>query len=162
GTLTAGFLFLPTFGLRRSLAIAVTLNIIAGLLALRVSRGEAIEEPSPKHQAEPSSRHSKARPPYFFLACFAAVGATAMFYEIGWTRLLSTQLGSSTYAFTLMLGTFLTGIVLGSIFFERWNRSHDTTSMTFALTQTFTAIAVLAFLIFFTHLIEILPPILRA
>jgi len=45
-----------------------------------------------------------------------------MAYEIGWTRLLSTQLGSSTYAFTLMLATFLAGIVFGSAIFERWNR----------------------------------------
>ena len=48
-------------------------------------------------------------PSRFFLIGFAIVGATAMSYEIGWTRLLSTQLGSSTYAFTLMLGTFLSG-----------------------------------------------------
>ena len=85
-----------------------------------------------------------------------------MAYEIGWTRLLSTQLGSSTYAFTLMLGTFLTGMVLGSALFERWSRRHEATSMTFAATQTLTALAALAFLIFFTHMIEVLPPILRA
>ena len=34
--------------------------------------------------------------------------------------------------------------------------------MTFALTQTLTALAALAFLIFFPRLIEVLPPILRA
>ena len=85
-----------------------------------------------------------------------------MSYEIGWTRLLSTQLGSSTYAFTLMLGTFLTGMVLGSALFERWSRRHESTSMTFAATQTFTALAALAFLVFFTRLIDVLPPILRA
>ena len=101
-------------------------------------------------------------PSKFLLVCFALVGATAMSYEIGWTRLLSTQLGSSTYAFTLMLGTFLTGIVLGSALFERWNRRHAPSAMTFAVTQTLTALAALAFLVFFTHLIEVLPPILRA
>ena len=85
-----------------------------------------------------------------------------MSYEIGWTRLLSTQLGSSTYAFTLMLGTFLTGIVLGSALFERWSRRRVPGSMTFAVTQTLTALAALAFLVFFTRLIEVLPPILRA
>ena len=34
--------------------------------------------------------------------------------------------------------------------------------MTFAATQTLTALAALAFLVFFTRLIEVLPPILRA
>jgi predicted membrane-bound spermidine synthase/tetratricopeptide (TPR) repeat protein len=85
-----------------------------------------------------------------------------MCYEIAWTRLLSTQVGSSTYAFTLMLGTFLTGIVLGSALFERWSRGRDPGAMTFAVTQTLTALAAIVFLVFFTRLIEVLPPILRA
>ena len=163
GTFTAGFLFLPWFGLRRTLGIAVTLNLAAGALALFLAR----DEPAPaspdesslpeKMNASPSSASSR-----FFLVCFGVVGATAMSYEIGWTRLLSTQLGSSTYAFTLMLGTFLTGIVLGSGLFERWGRRRAPGPMTFAVTQTLTALAALAFLIFFTRLIEVLPPILRA
>jgi tetratricopeptide (TPR) repeat protein len=63
-----------------------------------------------------------------------------MSYEIAWTRLLSRQLGSSTYAFTLMLGTFLTGIVGGSASFERWGRRRAPGAMTFAVTQTLTAL----------------------
>jgi spermidine synthase len=163
GTFAAGFLFLPSLGLRRTLGIAVALNFAAGALALFLAR----EEPAPtsameislpeKVEAPPSSAPSR-----FFLICFAIVGATAMSYEIGWTRLLSTQLGSSTYSFTLMLGTFLTGIVLGSALFERWSRRRAPGSMTFAVTQTLTALAALAFLVFFTRLIEVLPPILRA
>jgi spermidine synthase len=168
GTFAAGFVLLPAFGLRSTLAIAVTLNLAAGALALWLARNE----PAPARSLEPVSREegnaSSTHPPSpaalskFFLICFAAVGATAMSYEIGWTRLLATQLGSSTYAFTLMLGTFLTGIVLGSALFERWNRRRTPGVMTFAVTQTLTALAALAFLVFFTRLIEILPPILRA
>ena len=165
GTFAAGFLFLPSLGLRRTLGIAVALNLAAGALALLLARDESAAA-SPelddsrmpeKLQALPSSMSAK-----FFLACFAVVGATAMSYEIGWTRLLSTQMGSSTYAFTLMLGTFLTGIVLGSALYERWSRSPAPGPMTFAVTQTLTALAALAFLVFFTRLIEVLPPILRA
>jgi spermidine synthase len=161
GTFAAGFLLLPALGLRRTLAIAVALNLVAGGLAIWISRGE--QAPPAKINSSPKiSAQTSARPLRLLLVCFALVGATAMSYEIGWTRLLSTQLGSSTYAFTLMLGTFLAGIVLGSALFERWNRRHETTTATFALTQTFTAAAALAFLIFFARLIEVLPPILRA
>ncbi len=165
GTFAAGFLFLPSLGLRRTLGIAVALNLAAGALALFLAREEpaaASLELAESHipeqlQAPPFPKSSK-----FFLVCFAIVGATAMSYEIGWTRLLSTQLGSSTYAFTLMLGTFLTGIVLGSALYERWSRRRAPSPMTFAVTQTLTALAALAFLVFFTRLIEVLPPILRA
>jgi spermidine synthase len=166
GTLAAGFLFLPTLGLRRTLGVAVVLNLVAGALALRLSRYERAVTPqaTPEDMAPPreSDVAPSAMPPRFLYICFAFVGATAMAYEIGWTRLLSTQLGSSTYAFTLMLATFLTGIVFGSAIFERWNRRHEITHLTFALTQTFTALAALAFLISFPYLIEVLPPILRA
>jgi len=163
GTFAAGFLFLPWLGLRRTLGIAVALNVVAGAMALFLARDKLAPASSiemsllEKLEAHPSPAQSR-----FFLICFAIVGATAMSYEIGWTRLLSTQLGSSTYAFTLMLGTFLTGIVLGSALFERWTRRRVPGSMTFAVTQTLTALAALAFLVFFTRLIEVLPPILRA
>src|SRR5882672_7363128 len=171
GTVAAGFLFLPMLGLRQTLAGAVALNLLAGALALRLSRDEpaAIARAMPQAMPEKNAAiphqsdvATSAMPSRFLYICFALVGATAMAYEIGWTRLLSTQLGSSTYAFTLMLATFLTGIVLGSAIFERWNRRCKVSRMTFALTQTFTALAALAFLIFFPRVIDVLPPILRA
>lgn len=161
GTFAAGFLLLPRLGLRRTLAIAVALNLIAGALALWLSRVGHMP-PAQASLLADAPKQMLTRPPRLLLICFAIVGATAMAYEVGWTRLLSTQLGSSTYAFTLMLGTFLTGIVIGSALFERWSRRHTISWNTFALTQTLTAVAALAFLIFFTHLIEVLPPILRA
>src|SRR5579864_8872806 len=174
GTFAAGFLFVPALGLRWTLGIAVALNLVAGGLALVLAREEPARAPSEstetgslKTESRPTAIISRPvalrhRPPKFLLVCFAVVGATAMSYEIGWTRLLSTQLGSSTYAFTLMLGTFLAGIVLGSALFERWSRRRQPGGMTFAVTQTLTALAALAFLALFTHLIEVLPPILRA
>jgi spermidine synthase len=166
GTFAAGFLFLPALGLRKTLGVAVALNLFAGVLALRISRQEpaAIPPAMPEVAAIPQRENAapSVLPSRFLCVCFGIVGATAMAYEIGWTRLLSTQLGSSTYAFTLMLGTFLTGIVLGSAIFERWNRRHEVTRVTFVFTQTLTALAALAFLILFPRLIEVLPPILRA
>ena len=146
GTFAAGFFFLPSFGLRRTLGIAVALNLAAGALALFLAReAPTAPEKSSGLSNFRDSRNTEFRassaPSRFLLICFAIVGATAMSYEIGWTRLLSTQLGSSTYAFTLMLGTFLTGIVLGSALFERWSRRHAASAMTFAMTQTLTALS---------------------
>jgi spermidine synthase len=94
-------------------------------------------------------------------AAFGLVGGTAISYEIAWARLLATTLGSSTYAFTLMLATFLLGIALGSMLYERWSARHKPTLTTFARTQTFTSVAVLLFLVFFRELPRVLPPILK-
>ena len=174
GTLAAGFLFLPALGMRLTIFAAVTLNVAAGLLALGLSRSKqtridhALTASSPAKPKSPEalgareSAASRSRlQTRFFLTCFAAVGATAMAYEIGWTRLLATQLGSSTYAFTLMLATFLAGIALGSALFELLGKA-AASEMTFAWTQALTAITALAALAFFNQLPDVLPSILGA
>lgn len=163
GTLAAGFLLLPTFGLKLTVATAVGLNILAGGIALWL--GRSIQAQQMPVTAEASASSARAADPHLrlLLGGFALVGATAMAYEIAWSRLLATILGSSTYAFTLMLATFLAGIVLGSMLFERWLAPGRQVSLgTFAATQTATALAALAFLIFFQQLPEVVPPILRS
>jgi len=117
GTLAAGFVLLPAVGLKLTVATAVTLNVLAGGIALWLGRAT----PSPAAAAASAARAAADEPHMRgLLASFALVGATAMAYEISWSRLLATTLGSSTYAFTLMLATFLAGIVLGSALFEKW------------------------------------------
>jgi spermidine synthase len=157
GTVAAGFLLLPAIGLQRTLEIAVALNLGAGGFAFFLSRRE--EGVAPATGAKSAAKQQDSR---FLLACLALVGATALAYEVGWTRLLATQVGSSTYAFTLMLATFLAGIVLGSAAFERWIRRHEARRTTFALTQTLTGIASLVCLAFFPRMPELMPAILRA
>jgi spermidine synthase len=46
-------------------------------------------------------------------------GAASMMYEVAWTRALALIIGSSTYAFSTMLVTFLTGLAVGSYLFSR-------------------------------------------
>jgi spermidine synthase/MFS family permease/tetratricopeptide (TPR) repeat protein len=50
---------------------------------------------------------------------FGASGAIAMMYEVAWTRALLMIVGSTTYAFTCMLSSFLIGIFLGSWYASR-------------------------------------------
>ncbi len=164
GTLAAGFLILPAIGLRWTVAVAVVLNVLAGVTALALSRFAGEVARAATQGASPAAAvDSPAQPVAWLLAAFGAVGATAMAYEIGWTRLLATLLGSSTYAFTLMLATFLAGIVLGSLLFEIWlRRAGGVHPNTFARTQTLTALAALLFLVFFQQLPRVVPPLLRA
>ena len=155
GALLAGFILLPDIGLRRTILVAVALNIVAGILALNIggARSAVTAEPD---QKSPTSGDSAAVPA-FLLASFAFVGATAMSYEIAWSRLLSVTLGSSTYAFTLMLATFLAGIAIGSLLFERWAAGgREATAGTFGVTQTLTGMGGLLFLILFQQMPKIL------
>lgn len=54
------------------------------------------------------------------LGSFGISGAAALAYEVLWTRNLSVSLHSTTYAFTLILTTFLCGIGLGSLVYARF------------------------------------------
>lgn len=182
GTFAAGFLLLPAFGLKLTVATAVALNVLAGVIALGLGRSAAAvvpaeDAPAPssgapagdgavvaQSSAAPAEGATKA--PLYLLAGFAVVGGSAIAYEICWTRMLATILGSSTYAFTLMLGTFLTGIVLGSILFEvldrRWTaQGREIRLALFATTQTLIALAAILFLMYYRELPSVVPVLLQ-
>jgi len=83
--------------------------------------GAAPEATSPAPPgAEVDDRDAEADRPFPALArwaafvAFALSGATALAYEVVWTRALAMVIGSSTYSFSLILMTFLTGIAGGS------------------------------------------------
>jgi spermidine synthase len=165
GTLISGFVLLPALGLRVTVASAVVLNILAGLIALRIAK----EPRNPRGvKGSPSIVTSAADDPQkptfaFLLFLFAVVGSTAFAYEIAWTRLLAITISSSTYAFTLMLATFLAGTVIGSAFFQRFFANSGRISLTtFSRTQTWIGIAALSSLIFFHWIPAAVPPLLRA
>ena len=155
GALIAGFSLLPQIGLHKTIVVAVTLNLVAGIVSLRI--GSAWPAVAVEGKERLQSPRISAAIPRFLLVSFAFVGATAMSYEIAWTRLLAVTVGSSTYAFTLMLATFLAGIALGSRLFEWWAaRGHEVSEETFGVTQTLTGVAAVLFLVLFRQLPTIL------
>lgn len=159
GALAAGFALLPGIGFRRTLLLAVLLNFLAGILALYTA-GE-------KNKAESGETVATAEDrihiPRYLLITFAIVGATAMVYEVAWSRLLATTLGSSTYAFTVMLATFLAGITVGSRLFEAWlKRGHRVSLTTFSVTQVLTGLGAVLFLLLFRQLPAILWTLITA
>ena len=126
GACLAGFVLLWHVGLVRTVFIAAGLNLVAACLVMASSirlraqgvtpsREDDIAEPDPQVQSVPSGGA-------IILLATGVSGCSAMMFEIGWTRILSIFLSSTTYAFTLMLATFLFGITLGSALFERWHR----------------------------------------
>jgi spermidine synthase len=161
GALAAGFLLLPSIGLRATVLLAAVLNLIAGVMALAAS-GSPATQPAAEGEDE-TSRAVPVAIPRFLLVSFALVGATAMAYEIAWSRLLATTLGSSTYAFTVMLATFLAGIAMGSRLFEIWvARGREFSLKIFSTTQTLIGLAAIVFLGLFQQLPAILWALITA
>ena len=54
------------------------------------------------------------------LALFFCSGATALVYEVVWSRFLSLMFGSTVYAQTVVLAVFMGGLALGNWIFGRW------------------------------------------
>ena len=162
GTLISGFALLPAYGLRLTIVSGVAINIVAGLIALRIAKETGIAPgvaPSRTTSADQESRKSTSR---FLLFLFAIAGCTAFAYEIAWTRLLAITLGSSTYAFTLMLATFLAGTVIGSVLFQRFAAGSTRISIaTLSRTQLGLGMGAVLSLVLFRWIPAVVPLLLR-
>jgi spermidine synthase len=123
GTALAAFVLVPVLGLRATLWTAAGLNVIAAIGAWAIARAPGSEQTrdvprsrlskaakgKPRRQAAPASH-----PRILAAATLALTGFAALASEVVWTRVLALVIGPTTYAFGLMLTTFIAGIGLGS------------------------------------------------
>jgi spermidine synthase len=165
GTVLSGFALLPRLGLRFTVGVAVLMNVLAGLVAAGVAKGfggtpVAPEEAFPEDESGGGVVEQASAK--WLLILFGMVGATAFAYEIAWTRLLSIEIGSSTYAFTVILAAFLAGAAIGSVIFQKVCAGPRRVAVrTFALTQTSIGMAAIASLILFRWIPAVIPALLR-
>ncbi len=121
GVLISGFFALQTLGVRETVYLTAAMNFVIFVLCLNF-RGPMLRTASPASQPSPGTVIAKAAlsptAVRFLLVSFAISGAVSMMYEVAWTRVLATALGSSVYAFSIMLATFLLGISIGSYLFS--------------------------------------------
>jgi spermidine synthase len=120
GTLAAGFLLIRAIGIHPSVYLAVACNLAIGVLAWVLSRRHAPELPAvsvpPAVETDGGGRAAdpaNAGRYRMLLWAFGLSGFASFAYEIFWTRALVHLMGNSTYAFTMMLTAFLSGIALG-------------------------------------------------
>jgi spermidine synthase len=113
GAVGTGFLLLPAIGVTATIYAAAGLNLVAAAAAWLIERqnGRAIAQPTtPTVARAPVDRAVLRR----VLATLAVSGAAALANEVVWSRALSLVLGSSVYAFSAMLATFLSGLAAGA------------------------------------------------
>jgi spermidine synthase len=115
GVALAGFVTVRLLGLHATLLLAASLNLLAALGAALLSRPLAALAQAAPPRAVPAAR---ARWP--LLALFFTMGMASLGYEVLWTRALVFHLGSSVYAYSLMLCLFLAGLGVGSWMAAPW------------------------------------------
>ena len=117
GPVLTVFLLFPLVGLAWTLVITALVNLlVGGAVWLGRSCWALAERQRPTvAPAGATGTPGAATPvPRLLYLILAVSGATAMVYEMAWSRTLSMVYGSSVYGVSIMLSTFLVGIALGS------------------------------------------------
>ena len=147
GALAAAFWLLPALGLTRATWAAAAVNVAVFLLAALLVR-RSRRDPDPEASVMPGAagafpalparpRFPAVRPPapFWVLPIMLASGAVSFFHEVLWTRMLSHVLGSSIYAFGVMVASFLAGIALGGALGGVLARGRQSAACGLALSQ---------------------------
>ncbi|HUL44263.1 MAG TPA: fused MFS/spermidine synthase [Bacteroidota bacterium] len=116
GAALGGFFLIQSYTLDGATWIAAAVNLVVGTVALLLARkrsAAAAEEEEAGAAASEKVQNASSAVLSLAIIVAAMSGFISMIYELTWIRLLITLLGSSTYAFTLMLIAFISGIALG-------------------------------------------------
>ena len=135
GTILAGFFLLPSLGVRLTIYTAAAINLIIGVAAIIIDRKDeqhptkletieraaglerredgAVEKGEIEEQA-PSSAVNLEGSRKFWLTCAAVSGFVTISTQVAWTRVLTMIIGSSTYAFSIVVALFLQGLAVGA------------------------------------------------
>lgn len=124
GVFLGTFFFLPSLGSTGANTAAALADVFLGSAVVLWSRLAHAPKPQEFPGAAPERPAGSLSPlglgsasPALF--AYAIVGFVGLAFEVCWTRALASVFGSSVYAFGAMLGSFLTGIALGSFAMHR-------------------------------------------
>ena len=142
GTLVAGFVLLPAVGVRMTIVVAAIINIVVGVIALGL-QGRNFKNFTKPIEADlivPAVVGDRAR--FWLVAAFVS-GFVTISTQVSWTRILTMIIGSSTYAFSIVVALFLIGLAGGAWFIGRRDRSKKLRK-TIMIVEAITAISLLA------------------
>lgn len=113
GTLLAAFVLVATLGVRGSALAAAMFNLLAAAGALWWQYQQpAMKLATVKHQSEQV-------PDRTALWLYAVAGGVALGYEVVWSQSIVQFMSTRTYAFAVVLATYLAGLFLGSALLSR-------------------------------------------
>ena len=134
GCFMTGYMFIATIGVKNTTLLAVSINILVGIVAMAAA-GFSLRKSShqstraPEHQLEDRTQKTEDRrqkskvktiDSRLLLFFFGLSGFTSLSYEILWTRAFSLTFYSTVYLFSNILTVFLLGIAIGSLVFTRF------------------------------------------
>ena len=116
GTFIAGFFLIPLFGLKATIFLGSIVNLMILLISFIITRGETAG--FSKYGLFKISFKKIER--NWVVWVYFVLGFASLSYEIIWNRILVLHIGSSVYAYAVMLGVYLLGITLGAGFMSHY------------------------------------------
>ncbi len=112
GTVLAGFVLIPHWGMLATTAAAATLNLLLALVVWKAFGNR--EAPPLRPPSNPLvTADVNSVPAYVIWMVLAISGFCALLDEVIWTRSIEPIVGSSTWSLAIMLSPFLLGLALG-------------------------------------------------
>jgi spermidine synthase len=139
----AGLFLLGALGLSRTTALAASLNILLGAAVLLLARGQRASVGAMDAGASPDHPAEFEAPLSFRIALIlsALAGFIALSYEILWFRAFSFTAAGGARSFALLLGAYLLGLALGSLYSRRFCSRGGTRSQMLATVGRFITVA---------------------
>jgi spermidine synthase len=160
GVLASGFVLVALIGLPGTMMTAGLINILLALVIWLLAKDMAFTAapvPPDRRGSGPS-----AGPGYSLMLAVAALTGTASFiYEIGWIRMLSMVLGSSTHAFELMLSAFILGLAFGGLWIKRRIDAIVRPEVFLGIVQVVMGVLALGTLLVYGYTFELMQGLLR-
>lgn len=145
GTVAAGFFLLPALGLGKTIFVAAAINFLIGVVAVLIdaraggTTDDPVVEDSPAGGGEGIESDGLKLPPQvgelpneagetgttFWLFVAFVSGFVTISTQVAWTRVLTMIIGSSTYAFSMVVALFLIGLSAGAFEVSRKVRAQS-------------------------------------
>jgi spermidine synthase len=134
GALLVPFLLVPHLGVIGTSVAAAILNVFAAGLAL-ILRGKG-ESDLPTIDREIASVGGRAAQSRTALILYGVSGGIALGYEVVWSQALAQFLSTRVFAFSIVLATYLGGLVIGTALYARFGHAFRDTWGTFGFLIT--------------------------
>jgi spermidine synthase len=153
GVLLSGFYLIEKFTFPGTVKFAGIIDIIVGaeVIALWLFNNES-ETKNKKIKQLPKATIPLDTAGWTMLAIACATAASSFIYEVGWIRMLSLVLGSSTHSFELMLSAFILGLAIGGFWIKNRLDSLKNPIATLAIIQVAMGVCAIATLVFYSKL----------
>ena len=157
GCAAGGFFLIPTLGMRMTVFVAASVNLVIAAAILLIDRLRdktplEIVPPTAAEETAAAESQGSSRLAWVVLTSFALSGFASLVYENAWTRSLTLVIGSSIYSFSTMLVTFLIGLALGGFIYARVLGGREARLNTFGLIELWVGLSALATIPLFERL----------